>query len=129
MQAEYGVETQLEPLGFSVARWVTGGWPALEKVGRIFNCSTVKDQVCHLKYLKCMRPAYYIASRYKKFFLITCLANTSGRSKYRSESARILETRGFSSVTNIIHVSVAVYLESVCCHRALSNMIEVIDCY
>lgn len=44
MQAEYGVETQLEPLGFSVARWVTDGWPALEKVGRIFNCSTVKDQ-------------------------------------------------------------------------------------
>lgn len=47
MQAECGVETQLEPLGFSVARWVTGSWPALEKVGRIFNCSTVKDQVCH----------------------------------------------------------------------------------
>jgi peptide chain release factor 3 len=47
MQAEYGVETQLEPLGFSVARWVTDGWPALEKAGRIFNCSTVKDQVQH----------------------------------------------------------------------------------
>lgn len=44
MLSEYGVETQLEPLSFSVARWVTGGWPALEKVGRIFNCSTVKDQ-------------------------------------------------------------------------------------
>ncbi len=45
MQSEYGVETQLEPLSFSVARWVTGGWPALEKVGRIYNCATVKDQV------------------------------------------------------------------------------------
>ena len=45
MQSEYGVETQLEPLSFSVARWVTGGWPALEKVGRIYNCVTVKDQV------------------------------------------------------------------------------------
>ncbi|KAH8960263.1 hypothetical protein BDL97_06G123300 [Sphagnum fallax] len=44
MQSEYGVETQLEPLSFSVARWVTGGWPALEKVGRIYNCATVKDQ-------------------------------------------------------------------------------------
>lgn len=45
MQSEYGVETQLEPLSFSVARWVANGWPALEKVGRIYNCSTVKDRV------------------------------------------------------------------------------------
>ncbi len=45
MQSEYGVETQLEPLSFSVARWVTGGWPAIEKVGRIYSCATVKDQV------------------------------------------------------------------------------------
>jgi peptide chain release factor 3 len=40
---EYGVETQLEPLGYSLARWVAGGWPALEKAGRIFNTLTVKD--------------------------------------------------------------------------------------
>lgn len=46
MQAEYNVETQLEPLGFSVARWVSGGWSALEKVGKIYNCATVKDRVC-----------------------------------------------------------------------------------
>ncbi|KAL3693257.1 hypothetical protein R1sor_006908 [Riccia sorocarpa] len=44
MQAEYGVETTLEPLGYSVARWVTGGWAALEKVGKLYNCATVKDQ-------------------------------------------------------------------------------------
>ena len=43
LQHEYGVETRLEPLGFSVARWVVGGWPALEAVGRIFNCKTVRD--------------------------------------------------------------------------------------
>jgi peptide chain release factor 3 len=43
LQNEYGVETRLEPLGFTVARWVTGGWPALETVGRIFNCKTVRD--------------------------------------------------------------------------------------
>jgi peptide chain release factor 3 len=43
LQNEYGVETRLEPLGFTVARWVTGGWPALESVGRIFNCKTVRD--------------------------------------------------------------------------------------
>ena len=41
--SEYGVETRLEPMGYQVARWVKGGWPALEKVGRIFNCKTVQD--------------------------------------------------------------------------------------
>ena len=43
MESEYGVETTLEPLGYSVARWVEGGWKALEKVGRLFNTVTVKD--------------------------------------------------------------------------------------
>jgi peptide chain release factor 3 len=40
---EYNVETRLEPLGYSVARWVTGGWEALEKAGRLFNTMVVKD--------------------------------------------------------------------------------------
>eukprot|EP00850_Spirogloea_muscicola_P014965 SM000111S18788 [mRNA] locus=s111:119960:125050:- [translate_table: standard] len=44
LQAEYGVESTLEPLGYSVARWVAGGWAALEKAGRLFNCASVKDQ-------------------------------------------------------------------------------------
>ncbi|MEY2644152.1 MAG: hypothetical protein RLZZ611_801 [Cyanobacteriota bacterium] len=43
LENEYGVQTRLEPLGFAVARWVVGGWPALEAVGRIFNCKTVRD--------------------------------------------------------------------------------------
>jgi peptide chain release factor 3 len=43
LEHEYGVKSRLEPLGFSVARWVVGGWPALESVGRIFNCKTVRD--------------------------------------------------------------------------------------
>jgi peptide chain release factor 3 len=43
LENEYGVQTRLEPLGFQVARWVVGGWPALEAVGRIFNCKTVRD--------------------------------------------------------------------------------------
>ncbi|NDF61559.1 MAG: peptide chain release factor 3 [Synechococcaceae bacterium WBB_3_034] len=43
LENEYGVQTRLEPLGFCVARWVVGGWPALEAVGRIFNCKTVRD--------------------------------------------------------------------------------------
>ncbi len=45
MWSEYGIETHLEPLSFNVARWVTEGWPALEKVGHIYNCAIVKDQV------------------------------------------------------------------------------------
>lgn len=43
LQSEYGVETQLELLPYSVARWVAGGWEALEKAGRLFNTVTVKD--------------------------------------------------------------------------------------
>lgn len=43
LQNEYGVETLVEYLPYTVARWVDGGWEALEKVGRIFNTVTVKD--------------------------------------------------------------------------------------
>ena len=40
---EYGVETKLELLPYSVARWIAGGWEALEKAGRLFNTEVVKD--------------------------------------------------------------------------------------
>jgi peptide chain release factor 3 len=43
LENEYGVKTRIEPMEFSVARWVSGGWPELERVGRIFNCRTVRD--------------------------------------------------------------------------------------
>jgi peptide chain release factor 3 len=43
MQNEYNVETTLEMLPYSVARWVAGGWEALKQVGRLFNTVTVKD--------------------------------------------------------------------------------------
>ncbi|SKB13658.1 Peptide chain release factor 3 [Planktothrix sp. PCC 11201] len=43
LQNEYGAETLLEPLPYTVARWVTGGWEVLNKVGRIFNAAVVKD--------------------------------------------------------------------------------------
>ena len=43
LENEYGVPTRLEPMGFQVARWVSGGWKSLESVGRIFNCKTVQD--------------------------------------------------------------------------------------
>jgi len=41
---EYGVETRLEPLPYSVAQWVIDGWEALEKAGRLFNTFVVKDR-------------------------------------------------------------------------------------
>ena len=43
LESEYNVETRTEPLPYSVARWVHGGWDALEKAGRIFNAISVKD--------------------------------------------------------------------------------------
>ena len=43
LRNEYGVETTLEPLSYSLARWVGGGWEAVEKAGKIFNTMTVKD--------------------------------------------------------------------------------------
>jgi peptide chain release factor 3 len=43
LQNEYNVDTRLEPLPYSVARWVDGGWDALEEAGRLFNTVTVKD--------------------------------------------------------------------------------------
>jgi peptide chain release factor 3 len=43
LQNEYNVETRIEALPYSVARWVYGGWSALEKAGRIFNSIAVKD--------------------------------------------------------------------------------------
>ena len=42
---EYGIETRLEPLPYSVARWVEVGWEALKQVGRLFNTTTVKDSM------------------------------------------------------------------------------------
>ena len=43
LQNEYGVETLVEWLPYTVARWVDGGQAALDKVGRVFNTLVVKD--------------------------------------------------------------------------------------
>ncbi|WP_320664295.1 peptide chain release factor 3 [Prochlorococcus sp. MIT 1223] len=43
LENEYGVLTRLEPMGFQVARWVNAGWPALNEIGRVFNCKIVQD--------------------------------------------------------------------------------------
>jgi len=45
LQSEYGVETLLEPLPYSVARWVENGWEALEEAGRLFNTFVAKDNL------------------------------------------------------------------------------------
>ncbi|AFY74333.1 peptide chain release factor 3 [Synechococcus sp. PCC 7502] len=45
LQSEYGVETLLDPLPYSVARWVEDGWEALEETGRLFNTLVVKDSL------------------------------------------------------------------------------------
>jgi len=45
LQSEYGVETILEPLPYSVARWVENGWEALEEAGRLFNTFVAKDNL------------------------------------------------------------------------------------
>jgi peptide chain release factor 3 len=47
LQDEYNVESKLEPLGFSVARWVVGPgdpWEALTDCGRLFNVFFAKDR-------------------------------------------------------------------------------------
>ena len=43
LRAEYGVETVLDPLPYTVARWVRGGWAAMDRAGRLFNAQVVKD--------------------------------------------------------------------------------------
>ncbi len=42
--SEYGVETSLDYLPYTVARWVVDGWEALEQAGRLFNVMVVKDR-------------------------------------------------------------------------------------
>jgi peptide chain release factor 3 len=43
MLNEYGVETTLESLPYSLARWVRSGWDALNQAGKLFNSLTLKD--------------------------------------------------------------------------------------
>lgn len=47
MQDEYNVESQMEPLSYSLARWVVGPddpWGALDACGKLFNVMYVKDR-------------------------------------------------------------------------------------
>lgn len=47
LENEYGVESLMEPLGYSLARWVDGGWDAVEKAdadGKLFGIMIVQDR-------------------------------------------------------------------------------------
>ena len=43
LQSEYGVDSLLESMPYQLARWISEGWGALDKIGRVFNCKIVKD--------------------------------------------------------------------------------------
>ena len=43
LKNEYGVDSILESMPYQIARWVSEGWPSVDKLGRVFNCKIVKD--------------------------------------------------------------------------------------
>ncbi|GAB4214105.1 MAG: peptide chain release factor 3 [Synechococcales cyanobacterium] len=43
LESEYNVETRLDPLPYTLARWVENGWEALENSANLFNAIVVKD--------------------------------------------------------------------------------------
>ena len=43
LKNEYGVDSNLEPMPYQLARWINDGWNEIEKIGRIFNCKILKD--------------------------------------------------------------------------------------
>jgi peptide chain release factor 3 len=47
LQTEYNVESAMEPLGYDLARWVDGGWEAVDKAdaaGKLFGIMIVQDR-------------------------------------------------------------------------------------
>ena len=47
LQNEYGVESIMEPLGYTLARWADGGWEAVDKAdadGKLFGILVVQDR-------------------------------------------------------------------------------------
>ena len=47
LKAEYGVDSRMESLGYTMARWVEGGWDAIDKAdadGKLFGVYVVKDR-------------------------------------------------------------------------------------
>ena len=47
LKDEYGVESVLEPIGFTLARWADAGWEAVDKAdkdGKLFGTMIVQDR-------------------------------------------------------------------------------------
>ena len=47
LKGEYGVECIMDPLSYTIARWVTGDWAAVDAAeadGKLFGVSVVKDR-------------------------------------------------------------------------------------
>lgn len=47
LKSEYGVESQFEPIGYTLARWADGGWDAVDKAdkdGKLFGTMIVQDR-------------------------------------------------------------------------------------
>ena len=47
LETEYGVESKLEPIGYTLARWADGGWDAVDKAdadGKLFGSMIVQDR-------------------------------------------------------------------------------------
>ena len=88
LQNEYNVETRTEPLPYSVARWVHGGWEALEKAGRIFNSISVKDNWG--------RPVLLFKNEWN---LVSKIFLCSGLNAQKSQNIIIIKSN-FSSVSN-----------------------------
>jgi len=47
LKNEYGVESIMEPLGYTLARWADGGWDAVDKAdadGKLFGIMVVQDR-------------------------------------------------------------------------------------
>jgi peptide chain release factor 3 len=44
LNSEYGVETRLQPLPYTAARWVPDGWEALERANRLYEVVTTQDR-------------------------------------------------------------------------------------
>lgn len=47
LETEYGVESKLEPIGYTLARWADGGWDAVDKAdkdGKLFGLMIVQDR-------------------------------------------------------------------------------------
>lgn len=44
LASEYGVDAYIEPMNYSAARWVSGGWTSLEKVDRMHGATVAKDR-------------------------------------------------------------------------------------